>query len=166
MLSRHKRQFSLTQRLHIIVISVVAFCVTIACSFFEKHDGKDEVMCYSPLTTPETPEVLCYEAVEPTATEQLPSATETPETLCYAMMPITPTSETPEVMCYAEVAPTATEEVLSTQGIPEVMCYDVAEPMPTETVSPTPTPAAQSPDALLQQLLAEGRLPNSVTREL
>lgn len=76
----------------------------------------------------------------------------------------------PGVMCYIAIAPTDTPT-------PMVMCYEVL--MPTETptpdtftspISPLPTPAPTSTlearRLLLDRLLADGRFPQDVTRQL
>jgi hypothetical protein len=80
-----------------------------------------------------------------------------------------PTAE-PGVMCYKAVTPTDTPT-------PVVMCYEVS--LPTETPpsttftspisplpTPTPTPTSEARRLLLDKLLAEGRFPGDVTREL
>lgn len=77
---------------------------------------------------------------------------------------------TPQVMCYIMIEPTDTPT-------PVVMCYEVQ--MPTETptlttfispLSPLPTPTlTPTPEArrlLRERLLAEGRFPRAVARQL
>ena len=95
--------------------------------------------------------------------------TPTPVVMCYEM--VAPTDiPTPAVMCYEMVAPTDTPS-------PFVTCYTAPPPTKTPTsttftspLSPLPTPTPTStPEArhlLLDKLLAEGRFPQDVARQL
>jgi hypothetical protein len=76
----------------------------------------------------------------------------------------------PSVTCYTAVAPTK-------PPTPVVLCYEIAAPTETSTpdmftspISPLPTPTPTStPEAhrlLLDRLLAEGRFPQDLTRQL
>ena len=76
----------------------------------------------------------------------------------------------PNVTCYTAVAPTD-------PPTPVVLCYEIAAPTETPTpdtftspLSPLPTPTPTStPEAhrlLLDRLLAEGRFPQDLTRQL
>lgn len=88
----------------------------------------------------ETPVQICYIEV----TRIVPHATDTPE---------------PIVLCYEPSVPTAT---------PTPMCY-TPTPSPTTFVSPLspiPTPTPEARRLLQERLLAEGRFPQGVTREL
>ncbi len=76
------------------------------------------------------------------------------------------TTPTPVIMCYIEAPPTNTPT-------PIVLCYDMVAPTETPFTSPlsplpTPTPTS-TPEArrlLLDRLIAEGRLPRDVARQL
>ena len=81
-----------------------------------------------------------------------------------------PTQETPTITCYEPAVPTDTPE-------PIVTCYTATAPPPTFTPTPTtftspisplptPTPASEARHLLRERLLAEGRFPQDVAREL
>ena len=86
-------------------------------------------------------------------------STSRPDIMCYkAVNP--PETPTPQVMCYEMVVPTETPT-------PQVVCYDmvVLTETPTPPMSPlptaTPTPTPEARRLLLDELLAEGRLPQA-----
>jgi len=104
-------------------------------------------------------------ACSPKPTQQTPIAT------CY--VPLMPT-DTPEpiVMCYTATAPPPTFT-----PTPTPMCYTPTAPAPTLTLTPntftspisplpTPTPAPEARHLLRERLLAEGRFPQDVARQL
>lgn len=96
-----RRRLSVVRRWRLVVVSGLAFCVTLACSLFRGRDsdGDAGVICYAEAPPTETPQIMCYEPVmieEPTATPT----------------PISPLSPLPTpVMCYTPTpspTPTAT----------------------------------------------------------
>ena len=84
----------------------------------------------------------------------------TPEVLCYQV--IAP-ADTPTlfVTCYEAVIPSETPTPFTSPlATPTPMCY---------TPTPSPTPTTATPKArhlLLEQLIAEGRLPKDIARQL
>ncbi len=91
---------SLGRRLKAGVLSALAFCVTVACSLFDRggENGGGGPSCYVPPPPPtDTPQVLCYEApADPTDTPTpAVSPLDTPTPVCYTATPSsTPLSET------------------------------------------------------------------------
>jgi len=97
-----------------------------------------------------------------------------------------PTQETPAIMCYKPAVPTDTPEPIVTcytatapppTFTPTPMCYTPTPPASTLTptpttftspISPLPTPtlAPEARRLLRERLLAEGRFPHDVAREL
>jgi len=130
---------SLSVRVKVLVVSVLSFVVTTACSWLRVR------------STPE-PNVTCY-------TMSPPTNTPTPVVMCYTMPPPTNTP-TPMVMCYEAMIPTETPT--STTFTSPIS--PLPTPTPTAPTSPLPTPEARQ--SLLEQLLAEGRFPEDVAREL
>jgi len=102
----------------------------------------------SPKPTQETPTITCYEPAVPTDTPE-------PIVTCYTATAPPPTfTPTPTVMCYT---PTALPSTLT--------------PTPTTFTSPlsplpTPTLTPEARRLLRERLLAEGRFPHDVAREL
>ncbi len=89
-----------------------------------------------------TPEVTCYTAIAPTDPP-------TPEVLCYEAV-IEPTNTpTPTVTCYTATPTTFTSPL---------------SPLPTPT--PTLTPTLEARRLLLDELLAKGRFPQDIARQL
>lgn len=90
-------KLSLGRRLKAGVLSALAFCVTVACSLFERGGGNGGGPgCYVPPPPPtETPEVTCYEVAAPTDTPTpAVSPLDTPTPMCYTPTPSsTPLSE-------------------------------------------------------------------------
>ena len=134
-----KSRRSLSVRVKVLVVSVLSFVVTTACSWLRVR------------STPE-PNVTCY-------TMSPPTNTPTPVVMCYTMPPPTNTP-TPMVMCYEAMIPTETPT--STTFTSPIS--PLPTPTPTASTSPLPTPEARQ--SLLEQLLAEGRFPEDVAREL
>jgi hypothetical protein len=84
----------------------------------------------------------------------------TPAVLCYQTIAVTDTPA-PFITCYEAVIPSET---------PTPFTSPLATPTPTcYTPTPSPTPTTPTPEArhlLLEQLIAEGRLPEDVARQL
>ena len=100
----------------------------------------------SPKPTQETPAITCYEPAVPTDTPE-------PIVTCYTATAPPPTF-TPTPMCYTPTPPAST-----------------LTPTPTTFTSPisplpTPTLAPEARHLLRERLLAEGRFPQDVAREL
>ena len=75
----------------------------------------------------------------------------TPEITCYTVVPTITDTPEPIIMCYEAVAPT--EASTST-------------PTPLNSPLDTPTPTTEARRLLREQLLAEGRFPGRVVREM
>ena len=102
----------------------------------------------SPKPTQQTPTVTCYEPVVPTDTPE-------PIVMCYTASAPPPTfTPTPTPMCYT---PTPLPLILT--PTPDTFTSPLS-PLPTPTLAP------EARHLLRERLLAEGRFPQGVAREL
>lgn len=108
-----KQNLKFPQRIRLIVISALAFCVTVACSLWDRRARKGVVTCYTAEPIPETPEVLCYEMVEPTPTPE--ELTPSPTPVCYTATPSPTWTPTP----VAEDQESLLERLLAEERFPE-----------------------------------------------
>ena len=70
-----KRKHSPSLRLKIVVVSLLSFLITTACSWLRLRPGSAPGILWHKLIAPtETPMVLCYEVVAPTDTPTSPAS--------------------------------------------------------------------------------------------
>jgi len=102
----------------------------------------------SPKPTQKTPTITCYEPAVPTDTPE-------PVVMCYTATAPPPTfTPTPTPMCY-----TPTPLPLTLTPTPDTFTSPLS-PLPTPTLAP------EARHLLRERLLAEGRFPQGVAREL
>lgn len=79
------------QRVRLLLVSVVAFCVSLACSLLRRDTDRNRVLCYTPPPPTET---------------RAPSATPSPTLTCYTATP------SPNPQATATPAPESREQLL------------------------------------------------------
>lgn len=150
---KHNRK-GILGNLRLLVVSMLAFCVTVACAWIRRGD-RDGDGWFGATKTPradETPEVLCYEAIE-VDIELTPTAT--PMLLCYTAAAEPQVTYTPTITP-TTATPTPTFTPLPPQG----------QLSPEQPEVPVASLAPLSREVLLQRLLKDGRFPDVVASVL